>query len=138
MSIVTKERIIMPVKHYLFVLSVFAVIAGCNLLDRQPAPNIVTVPPYLHSQSQSELEEIRVFHDKESAKILEDIHIVRNHEIERLEAAGKEIERDKLWQEDYKKTVEQREKWTSWFKKKNNNETPMVSSRTDETNKNVR
>jgi hypothetical protein len=91
-------------------------VAGCNLLDRSPPPSIETTPPYW--QPQSQLEELRSFHEKESAKIADDMHVFRNHEMARLENAGKELEKDKLWQEDYEKTLERRNKMTSWFKSK--------------------
>jgi hypothetical protein len=106
---------------YLFLSLLFVVSAGCTMLDRRP-PNLESAPPYWQPESQrvvqNQLEEMRVFHDKESAKMSEDIHIFRNQEIERLASAGKELEKDKLWQEDYEKTLKRREKWTSWFKKK--------------------
>ena len=119
---------------FVVLLWTFAIGAGCNLLDRQPAPNIEATPPYW--QSQNQLEDLRSFHEKESAKMSkmsEEVHIVRNREMERLEAAGKELEKDKHWQEDYEKTLERREKWTSWFKKKDKNDAPLMSSRTSET-----
>jgi len=108
-------------KYSFILLLMFTVSAGCNMLDRQPLPNVTTAPPYWQSQNQrqlaeSQLEEMRAFHEKESAKISEDVHVFRNHEMARLEHAGKELEKDKLWQEDYEKTVERRKKWTSWFK----------------------
>jgi len=123
-------------KKHLFVLLLIFAAAGCNLLDRQPTPNIEMTPPYW--QSQRQLEELRTFHEKESAKMSkmsDEVHVVRNREMERLEAAGKELEKDKLWQEDYDKTLERRAKMSSWFKKKDKNEAPAISNRTDEANK---
>jgi len=69
----------------------------------QSSPDIITVPPYWQSQNQhmqDHLAEMRAFHEKESAEMSEDIYIVRNREMERLEAAGKELEKDRLRQED--------------------------------------
>ena len=109
----------MPMKKSLFVLLFVFAAGGCHLLDRQPPPNIEATPPYW--QPQSQLEGLRTFHEKESVKMQQmsnEVHIVRNREMERLEAAGKELEREKQWQYDYEKTVERREKWTGWFKKK--------------------
>jgi hypothetical protein len=120
MTIASVARIVMSSKN-LFLLLMFVVSAGCTMLDRSP-PDIEAAPPYLQSHSQrtqSQLDEMRVFHDKESAKMSEDMYIFRNREMERLVSTGKELEREKLWQEDYEKTLERREKWTSWFKKKN-------------------
>ena len=139
MPIITRRRVVMFMEKHLFIL-LFALVmtAGCNLLERQPPPNIETTPPYW--QSQSQLEGLRSFHEQESAKMAkmsDDVHIVRNREMERLEAAGKELEQEKLWQEDYEKTVERREKWAGLFKKKNQDEAPMTGSRADEA-KNMR
>ena len=77
---------------------------------------------------------MRAFHEKEADKISEDVHVFRNHEMERLAAAGKELEREKPRQEVPQKMPEQRKQWASWFKKKDKNNTPLVS----ETNQNVR
>ena len=128
MPIITKGRVVIPMEKHLFILIfAFVLATGCNLLERQPPPNIETTPPYW--QPQSQLEGLRTFHEQESAKMAkmsEDVHIVRNREMERLEAAGKELEQDKLWQEDYEKTVERREKWAGLFKKKSQDDTPLV------------
>ena len=125
----------MPTTKVFFVLIFFfATAAGCSLLDRQPPPNIETTPPYW--QPQSQMEELRSFHDKESAKMSQlsnEVHIVRNREMERLEAASKELEKEQHWQEDYEKTVERREKWSGWFKKKNKNDAPLTSSHASKT-----
>ena len=132
--IITKGRDVVFMEKHLFILLVALVMAaGCNLLERQPPPNIETTPPYW--QPQSQLEGLRTFHEQESAKMAkmsDDVHVVRNREMERLEAAGKELEQEKLWQEDYEKTIERREKWAGWFKKKNQDDVPMTSSRADE------
>jgi len=110
----------MPEKCFFTLLLVFTIAPGCGLFDRQSPPSVVTPPPYLQSQNQqmhNQLAELRVFHEKESAQIAEDMHVVRNREMERLGAVGKELEKDRLWQEDYAKTLERRSKWASWFKK---------------------
>ena len=131
-------------KHLFILLLLIFTAAGCTLLDRQPAPNVEVTPPYWQPQSQlaqEQLAELRAFHEKESAKMSkmsDEIHIVRNREIERLEAAEKFVDEENRWQEDYAKTLEKREKWTSWFKKKKKDETPLVSNRTDSASKNTR
>ena len=123
--------------RYLFILFLlFAVSAGCTILDRRP-PAVATAPPYLQSQNelaQDQFDEMRAFHDKESAKMAEEMHVFRNREIERLAVAGKELEKDQRWQEDYEKTLQRREKWnwsfSGWFKKKTNDnksDAPSVS-----------
>lgn len=129
----------MSAKKNLFLLLSFVVLlAGCNLLaDRQPPPNVEKVPPYW--QSKNELDALRSFHDSESDRMTtesKEVHIVRNREMERLEAAGKELKEEQLWQEDYEKTIARREKWFGWFNKKEN--TPAVSSNTAGENKNLR
>ena len=75
----------------------------------------------------------------------EDMRVSRKREMERLDAVGRELERDQLWQEDYERTLERREKrssWTSWFKKSDKNDkkeaAPVVSSRIGGTGQNVR
>ena len=131
------------VKYFFVLLLVSTVSAGCNMLDRQATPNVTTPPPYWQSESErqlseSQLAEMRAFHEKESAKIADDMRVFRNHEMERLESAGKELEKDKQWQESYEKTLEQRKKWTSWFKskpKETTNDTP--SMKVSEVSKNV-
>jgi len=110
-------------KYFFALLLMSLVSSGCNMMARQSSPNVTKAPPYWQSEGQRQLadrqlEEMRAFHEKESAKIADDMHVFRNHEMERLENAGKELERDKLWQEDYDKTLENRKKWTSWFKSK--------------------
>jgi len=124
-------------KYFFFLLLMFSVSAGCTMLDRNQPPNVTTAPPYWQSESQRQLAdrqlgEMRAFHEKESVKMTDDMHVFRNHEMERLESVGEELKKDKLWQEDYEKTVEKRKKWTSWFKSKpkadtNINNTPSVT-----------
>ena len=148
MPIVAKWGIFMSAKYFFILLSVFAVSVGCNLMDRQPSPNVAETPPYLQprsGQAQSQLAEMRAFHEKESAKMSEDMRVARSREMERLETVGKELERDQRWQEDYERTLERREKqgnWTSWFKKTDKNDkkqpAPVVSSRIGNTKQNVR
>ena len=114
-------------------------------MDRQQQPNVAETPPYLQPQSelaQSQLAEMRAFHEKESAKMAEDLRIIRNGEMERLAATSKELEKNQRRQEDYDRTLDRREKQTSWFKKSekkdNNDSAPKVSSRIGSTNQNVR
>lgn len=112
------------ITRFLFVCAVSAASAGCGLMTPRAAPRIEEAPPYLQTHHQtaaqphSQLSEIHAYHDKESAQMSRDVLIVRNREMEQLERAGAEIEKDQHWQEDYKKTIEKRERWTNWFKKK--------------------
>lgn len=129
----------MSSKHFALLL-IFAVSAGCTL-DRQSPPNVTAVPSYWQPQSQheqSQLAEMRAFHESESAKMSENLHVFRNHEIERLAATGKDaekvetvekVEKEPLRQAEPTKTAEQRKKWTSlnWFSKKSKNDAPLVS-----------
>jgi len=113
----------MYTKYLFALLLVFVVSAGCTLMDKQQSPSVAETPPYLQprsGQTQNQLAELRAFHEKDSAKISEDLRVAHNREMAKLEAAGKELEREKLWQEDYEKTQERRAKWmswTNWFKK---------------------
>jgi len=139
MPMVAKRGDIMSSKYHFVLLLTLVLSAGCNILDRS-SPNVATTPPYWQPQgqhTQSQFDEMRAFHDKESAKMSEDMHVFRNREMERLAKAGKELEIEKYQQEDYEKTLERRERWTSWFKKKDKeskNDAPLVS----ETSKTVR
>jgi hypothetical protein len=99
------------------------------MVERFPSANVATTPPYWQSQnqqSQNQLAEMRAFHEQESAKMTEDMHHFRNHEVERLQAAGKELEREQVTQKASEKTPVQKEKW-SLFKKKDK-DTPTVIS----------
>ena len=110
----------MPIKYLFALLLIFALSAGCNLMDRQSPPDVAETPPYLQPRSgaaQKQLAEMRTFHENESSRMSKEMNIIHNSEMKRLEAAGKELERDKRWQEDYKKTQERRAKWMNWFKK---------------------
>ncbi|MDR0522686.1 MAG: hypothetical protein LBH00_12670 [Planctomycetaceae bacterium] len=111
------------ITKYILILSVPVISAGCGLIEHRAAPNIEAPPPYLQPhqsayEPQSPLSDIRAYHDKNSAQMLQEVHIVRNSEMERLETAGAELEKEQRWQDDYKKTAEKRERWTRWFKKK--------------------
>ena len=113
----------MLINHRLFVLLlILAVSSGCHLMDRQSPPNIAETPPYLQpqrdlAQSQQQLAEMRALHEKESARMSENLNTIQNREMERLTAASKELEREKRWQDDYEKTQKRRAKWMSWFTK---------------------
>ena len=90
----------MSIKYLFVLLSAVVITAGCNTLYPQKAPNVTTPPPYWQTQdqlahcttTQRQLAEMRVFHDREIAEMTEGIHIVRNREMERLSATGKELE----------------------------------------------
>ena len=139
MPIVTKRGDVMSSKYLFTLLQILILSVGCSLLDRS-SPNVATTPPYWQPQgdhAQSQLNELRAFHDKESAKMSDDVHVFRNREMERLAHTGKELEIDQRGQDDHEKNMERREKWTSWFPKKNKkseNDEPLVS----ETSKTVR
>jgi len=107
------------------------VTTGCNTTQRS-SPNVATIPPYWHSQNQqthNQVAEMRAFHEKESEKMSEDLHVFRNREMERLEATSKELEKDRHRQH-VEKTSEPSGKWTGWFKKKSKEseqDIPLVS-----------
>jgi len=129
----------------IYITAVFLMLVsatGCTL-DSKPHANVATTPPYWQSQrqqSQNQLTEMRAFHEKESKKMTEDMHVFRNYEIERLEAAGKELQQEQIVQKVPEQSPAKREKW-SLFKKKEKEpkiESPHVSSRFDSANSNVR
>jgi len=111
----------MSIKNFFALLLIFVIMPGCHFLD-QSSPHVMTVPPYWQSQHQrmqDQLTDIRAFHEKESAEISEDMYIVRNREMERLEAAGKELEKERFKQEEDKATSSRRSGWQfGWFTKK--------------------
>ena len=123
----------MSIKYLSIPLLILTVSAGCTR-DRLSSMDIAETPPYWQSQSQlaqNQLEEMRAFHENESAKMSEDILVFRNGKTERLAATGRELPPP---QEKSEKMANRSTKWTSWFKKKNKEDAPLVS----ETNKNVR
>ena len=119
----------MDTKRFCVLLLCSTLASGCHMLDNQKSPDVMTAPPYWQSQSQitqDQLSEMRAFHEKESSRISEDIHVFRNREVERLAANSKEMEsakpRQAKTQNDSRtETPEQRDKWAwlNWFNKKN-------------------
>jgi|GEM_PF-2293955 len=152
MPIVPKRGFVMSKQHFFILPLVLAVTAGCNMLERQSAPNVTTAPPYWQSQSQqaeTQLADMRAFHERESAELSDEMHVFRNREIERLAAAGKEMERENSREAGREHILhkgstpantpqtrarpEQREawSWTNWtsrFKKQNKGADSFVSS----------
>ena len=137
----------MPTKYLFALLSIVAITAGCNMMDRQSAPSITTPPPYWQSHSQlagGQLADIRAFHEREAAEMSEGMQVFRNREMERLAATGKELEREETrkppqQQESFSNTPAQRERWswTNWtsrFRTQSKDNTLSVS----EGNRNVR
>jgi len=141
-----KWGIVMSIKHLFTLLLVAALSAGCNLMDGHQPPNIAETPPYWQPRSelakgQGQLAEMRALHEKESAKISEEMRVARNREMGRLAAAGQELERNQRWQEGYEKTQERRASWTSWFRRTNNDQqdaAPPLVSRIGGATQNVR
>ena len=123
----------MPIKYLSIPLLILAVSAGCTR-DRLASMDIAETPPYWQSQSQltqNQLEEMRTFHENESAKMSEELYVFRNGKMEHLAATGKELKNE---QENSKKPAYRNSKWTSWFKKEHKEDVPLVS----ETNKSMR
>jgi hypothetical protein len=87
------------------------IFAGCGLLESRTKPHIEEVPPYYQHDRFS--SEARSYHDRESENMTNQVHIVRNREMERLTNAKEEEE---------KETKENQEKGESfWNKFKMNN-----------------
>jgi len=137
MPIVTEGDVIMSKKHIFVLLLLLVTTAGC-MLDRQQTPSVTTAPPYWQSQNQlaqSQVEDARAFHERESGALSEEMNVFRNREMERLAAAGKELEKERDRAEKPPKPAEpapvpaQREKWswTNLFKKKNKADVQLVS-----------
>jgi hypothetical protein len=110
-------------------------LSGCSLLQKEPHPNIENTPPYY--QSEKSLSEARMYHNDSVKGMAENVHIVRNREMEELEKANKMAEKDELWEQDYQKTMERRAKWSGWFKK-GQDETLMMSDKAKEINRNLK
>jgi len=149
MPIVAEGGVVMSTKHFFVLLLCFTsasvLTSGCKMQDHQRSPNVATAPPYWQShsqQAQSQLDDMRAFHKKESAEMTEEMNVFRNREMERLTTAGEEPRREQNkemnevrivpQQEIIAKTPVPREKWNwatpaTWFKKKDKNSTPLVS-----------
>jgi len=118
----------MSKKRVLVLLSAFVFLSGCNVLERQSSPDIMNAPPYWQSQNQlaqTQLDEMRVFHEQESSKISEDINLFRNGEVARMAATSKEINTKaaktiKQSPHGQQNTNEHRDNWAwlSWLNKK--------------------
>ncbi|GHT21738.1 hypothetical protein FACS189419_03090 [Planctomycetales bacterium] len=122
-------------RFVIFIL-LLVLVTGCSLLEkRERLPNLESTPPYY--QKSDPLADAQVYHDKNVQSMAEGVHVVRNREMERLEAAGKIEKEDKEWEEDYKKTMERRAKWARFFKK-GQDETLMMSDSAKEINKNLK
>jgi len=144
----------MSTNHLLTLLLVFAMSMGCSVMDRQPSSTVTETPPYLQprsEQSHHQLAEMRVFHEKDTARMAEELRAAHSREMGSLVTTGKELERDQRQQDTSDRTQAQHEKrtgWTSWFKKtesdnktesNNKKETPpMMSSRIGGANTPVR
>jgi len=133
-------------KHFFVLLFTLTLSAGCNLMERHSPPTVAETPPYLQPRSelmQSQLAEMRAFHEEESAKMSEDLRSSHNREMASLEAVRREQEMDKRRQEEYAKTLERREQqWASSLKKTDNGNkkspAPVMTSRLGSTHQTVR
>jgi hypothetical protein len=91
-------------------------LSGCGLLESRKKPHIEEVPPYYQHNGTS--SEFRSYHDRERENMANQVHIVRNREMERLtnSESEKEKEKDRQWEEDVKATQEKRAKFWGKFK----------------------
>lgn len=114
-----------------------AVSAGCQMMEQHRSPEVITTaPPYWQSPNQlaqSQMAEMRVFHEKEAALMSEEMLLFRNHEIERLEAASKGLEKSRPRQ-SVAEMPPPRDKWNPFRRqtKERTSETPAISSRLGE------
>lgn len=98
---------------------------GCNLFESRKKPVIEEAPPYYQAD---ELSRMRSFHEKDRENTANQVHIVRNKELEKLNREIEEQKKDKEWEEDYQRTLERREKLSFWKKfKSGGDKTYMMS-----------
>ena len=123
----------MPTKYFFVALLMFVLVSGCALEDK-PVSNVTVAPPYWQShndRTQSQLDELRAFHERESTAMTENMYIFRNHEMERLAATGEELETENRRQANQENKPAPAQKWTFWFSKNKNKDdkdsTPAVS-----------
>lgn len=109
---------------YIALIAVIVCSSGCTL-DGWRKPNIEETPPYYQN---NEFDNMRSLHDRERESMANQMHIVRNKELERLEKAIEEDKKDKEWEEDYQRTLERREKWNLWNKFKSGGDKTYLMS----------
>jgi hypothetical protein len=95
-------------------------LSGCGLLESRKKTRIEEVPPYYqHGKINSEL---RSYHDRECENMTNQVHIVRNREMERLIKSGEEEQQEQQEQQQQqqengiKTTQEKKEKFWDKFK----------------------
>jgi hypothetical protein len=91
-----------------------AVFAGCGLLESRKKPHIEEVPPYY--QQPDGFSSVQSYHDRERENMTNQVHIVRNREMERLTNSEKEEEKERQWEKEVKETQEKRETFWNKFK----------------------
>jgi hypothetical protein len=97
-----------------FVVFSLAAFTGCGLLESRKKPHLEEVPPYYQQGGFS--SEFQSYHDRERENMTNQVHIVRNREMERLTNAEKEEKKERQWEEETKATQEKRETFWNKFK----------------------
>jgi hypothetical protein len=98
----------------LFLALSLVFLSGCGLLESRKKPHIEEVPPYYQHNGAS--SELRSYHDRERENMTNQVHIVRNREMERLTNSEKQEEKEQQWEEEVKATQEKRAKFWDKFK----------------------
>jgi outer membrane biogenesis lipoprotein LolB len=122
-------------KGILLGLAALIPLTGCAVLEPKPKANLEETPPYYQSEEQS--MQMRAYHDKDIEEMSGQMHAYRSKGMKNLEKANKQAEKDRLWEEDYQKTLEKREKrkFSNWFK--NGDKTFMMSDEAKKINNNL-
>jgi hypothetical protein len=89
-------------------------LSGCGLLESRKKPHIEEAPPYYQQNRVS--PEFRSYHDRESESMANQIHVVRNREMERLVNSENEAEKNKQYENESDITQEKQEKFWDKFK----------------------
>ncbi|MDR0610220.1 MAG: hypothetical protein LBG58_08940 [Planctomycetaceae bacterium] len=97
-----------------FVVFSLTTFTGCGLLESRKKPRIEEVPPYYQQGGFS--PEFQSYHDRERENMSQQVHIVRNREMERLANAENEEKKERQWEEEIKTTQEKREIFWNKFK----------------------
>jgi hypothetical protein len=91
-----------------------AVFTGCGLLESRKKPRIEEVPPYYQHGGLS--SEWQSYHDRERENMTNQVHIVRNREMERLANSENEEEKERQYEKEVKATQKKQETFWNKFK----------------------
>ncbi|MDR2114916.1 MAG: hypothetical protein LBP87_00890 [Planctomycetaceae bacterium] len=101
------------VLRFLGVLSL-VFLCGCGLFQSRKKPHIEEIPPY-YQQSRANTE-IRSYHDYERENMANQVHVVRNREMERLINSENEEKKEQQWENEIKTNQEKQTNFWDKFK----------------------